>query len=218
MKLLNSLLRRKFQSGDYWRQRYEKGRTSGPGSYGRLSEYKAQIVNGIVEDRAIRSVIEFGCGDGNQSALFDIPRYVGVDISPLVIERARSTFADRPDWSFEVADKKVRTVGRHDMSMSLDVIYHLVEDDVFDSYMRDLVSASRRYLLIYASDHDETTADVHVRHRKYSDWLARKAPEFKLATNYEQPYPKGADTDPKTTSFAHFKLFKITQIASKMDS
>ena len=42
-----------------------------------------------------------------------------------------------------------------DLSLSLDVIYHLVEDDVFEYYMRTLFEASNGYVIIYASDSDD---------------------------------------------------------------
>ncbi|MGD9858413.1 MAG: hypothetical protein AB7U20_26025 [Planctomycetaceae bacterium] len=65
-----SPLRRKFTgSSDYWVRRYRKGRNSGGGSYGRLAEFKAQVLNDLVREHRIQTVIEFGCGDGNQLAL-----------------------------------------------------------------------------------------------------------------------------------------------------
>ena len=35
-----------------------------------------------------------------------------------------------------------------DLSISLDVIYHLIEDDVFDLYMNNLISSFASILLI----------------------------------------------------------------------
>ena len=53
-------------SRDYWEQRYSSGSNSGDGSRGKLAEFKAEIINSLVKDKKIESVIEFGCGDGNQ--------------------------------------------------------------------------------------------------------------------------------------------------------
>ena len=94
------------------------------------------------------------------------------------------------------------------MTMSLDVIYHLVEDNVFERYMTDLFSAADRFVLIYASDHDATTLTKHVRHRRYSDWIATYAPEFQLARELENPFVKSALSADKDTSFAFFRLFQ----------
>jgi len=50
----------------YWDQRYTSGGTSGEGSYGELARFKAETLESIFTDNDIKSVIEFGCGDGNQ--------------------------------------------------------------------------------------------------------------------------------------------------------
>lgn len=56
-------------SGDYWEQRYRQAGNSGAGSYGRLAEFKAEVLNEFVARHSIGSVVEFGSGDGNQLTL-----------------------------------------------------------------------------------------------------------------------------------------------------
>ena len=68
-------------SSDYWRLRYERGGNSGAGSYNRLAEFKAEILNELVSEKSIKTVIEFGCGDGSQLQLAAYPRYLGFDVS-----------------------------------------------------------------------------------------------------------------------------------------
>jgi hypothetical protein len=43
-------------------------------------------------------------------------------------------------------------LGRFDLELSLDVIYHLVEDEVFDAYMRSLFAHAGRFVVIYSSN------------------------------------------------------------------
>jgi hypothetical protein len=74
-------------SGSFWEAVYREGGTSGPGSYGRLAEFKAEILNEFVRTKEIHSVIEFGCGDGAQLQLASYPEYVGVDVATGSIER-----------------------------------------------------------------------------------------------------------------------------------
>lgn len=198
-----------FNSGDYWRDRYLAGGHSGAGAYGRLAVYKAHVVNLVTHSRKVRTVIEFGSGDGNTASLFHIPRYTGVDLSQEALARARERAADRGDWRWmTLADFKADPQ-TCDMAMSLDVIYHLVEDEVFDDYMRRLFTAARRLVLVYSSDHSDGEATpAHVRHRAYSDWIAREAPDWSLAKTWNQPYPFGPGTNPRHTSFAFFRLFR----------
>ena len=56
-------------STKYWQERYATGGDSGVGSYEKFAEFKAEIVNAFVSTYGVTSVIEFGCGDGNQLRL-----------------------------------------------------------------------------------------------------------------------------------------------------
>ena len=51
-------------SGSYWEERYARGGNSGAGSYNRLAEFKAEYLNRFVSEHEIKTVIEFGSGDG----------------------------------------------------------------------------------------------------------------------------------------------------------
>ena len=67
MNLLRKIFdRKKFYSSKYWENRYKAGGNSGSGSYSNLAIFKAEIINSFVKDNKIESVIEFGCGDGQQ--------------------------------------------------------------------------------------------------------------------------------------------------------
>lgn len=208
-RLLSRFRKRPFTgSAEYWTRRYGDGRTSGAGSYGRLAEYKAEFINALVAEKGVTSVIEYGSGDGNQASKFDFANYTGVDVVPQVVEAARKRFADRPSWRFLTVAQEAGMDHRFDMSMSLDVIYHLVEDEVFDAYMSRLFATADRYVLIYATDHEEPdTGSAHVRHRRYTDWIAANAPRFGKLRAWDNPHGSAPGTDPKTTSFAFFQLF-----------
>ena len=74
-------------SGTYWETRYSGGGNSGAGSYGQLAEFKAEVINDFVISKGISSIIEFGCGDGNQLLLARYPRYTGLDVSKVALAR-----------------------------------------------------------------------------------------------------------------------------------
>ena len=84
----------------YWEDRYAQGGTSGPGSSGRLGDFKAQILNSFVRDFEISSVIEFGCGDGHQLSLMNYPLYIGLDTSPTAVALCRARFANDQKKAF----------------------------------------------------------------------------------------------------------------------
>jgi hypothetical protein len=91
-------------SASFWDSVYRQGGTSGPGSYGHLAEFKAEILNEFVRAKGIRTVIEFGCGDGAQLQLARYPEYVGIDVAAGSIDRCCHLFADDPTKRFYLAD------------------------------------------------------------------------------------------------------------------
>ena len=140
-----------FSSAAYWQQRYRAGGHSGAGSYGRLAAFKADFLNAFIHDNAIAGAIEFGCGDGNQLALLDIADYAGLDVAPAAIARCRERFAGQPGRQFRLMQDREGLVAA-ELTLSLDVVYHLVEDDVFADYMETLFAYAWRFVVIYASD------------------------------------------------------------------
>ena len=61
-------------SESYWDQRYLSGGTSGAGSYGKFAEFKAEILNDFVRENGVMSIVEYGCGDGNQLKMATYPQ------------------------------------------------------------------------------------------------------------------------------------------------
>ena len=61
-------------------------------------------------------------------------------------------------------------------------IYHLVEDEVFETYMRDLFRAAPRCVAVYSTDADVTHIGQapHVRHRCFSASIARQIPGWRM--------------------------------------
>ena len=141
-------------SGDYWEARYAAGGNSGDGSYGRLARFKAEFLNQFVREHGIQSVLELGCGDGSQLALANYPSYLGIDLSATAVQQCRQRFAADATKEFVVHDPlRTPSLGRSaQLALSLDVVYHLVEDDVFEAYMRCLFGAATEHVVMYASN------------------------------------------------------------------
>lgn len=190
----------------YWEQRYAAGGNSGEGSYSKLASFKADVINTFVAKHNVHSVIEFGCGDGNQLSLSKYPNYLGLDVSPTAIELCNEKFSSDKTKSFLLTSEYNNQSA--DLTLSLDVIYHLIEDSVFEGYMSALFSASKRYVIIYASDsnRNESSQGVHVKHRKFTDWVTNSFPSFNLAAHIpnKYPYTNGVEGG----SFASFYIYE----------
>jgi SAM-dependent methyltransferase len=194
-----------FQSSRYWDSRYAKGGNSGTGSYGDLAAFKARILNEFVARKNIKSIAELGCGDGNQLLLSQYPRYVGYDVSSNAIKRCKNLFSQDSSKRFVLLDGEYRGCGQAEVSLSLDVIYHLVEDDVYEQHMKMLFAAASRYVVIY-SDNTESRRDwIHVRHRRFSDWIERHCPEWVLAEHIPNEFPWKPDA--QMGSWADFWIY-----------
>jgi hypothetical protein len=189
-----SLLRQRLAfsgSAPFWEQRYQRGGTSGPGSYGALGAAKAEFLNGFVRNHGIESVIEFGCGDGHQLSLAEYPSYIGLDVSRSAIGRCRSRFAADRSKSFFLYDGACFAdragLFTADLAVSLDVIYHLVEDAIFETYMTHLFLAGRRYVVLYSTNSVARDDAPHVRHRVFTSWVAASCPQWRLSQVTEGP-------------------------------
>lgn len=193
-------------SGEYWEARYASGGNSGAGSYDKFAEFKAEILNSFVEANDIASVIEFGCGDGNQLELASYEKYLGLDVSEAALALCRKKFAADPGKSFKsMAEYDGENA---DLALSLDVIYHLVEDEIFTRHVRALFAAARRFVVIYSSNTDEgEAAEVkHVRHRKFTRWIDENIQGWQLRERLPNRYPYTGDY--KTGSFADFYIYE----------
>jgi hypothetical protein len=191
-----------FSSASYWEGRYRAGGNSGAGSYGRLAAFKAAFVNGFTELNGVRSIIEFGCGDGNQLSVLSVPHYTGVDVSPTVLARCRTRF---PNHVF-VDPSRLGDVPAADLGLSMDVIFHLTEDTAFEHYMRSLFALSTDFVIIYSSDRDARAPDLHVRHRHVSAYVQRTLPAWSLLARVPNIYPFDPQ-HPNDTSFSDFMVF-----------
>jgi hypothetical protein len=136
---------------------------------------------------------------------------VGVDVSPASVTLCRQRFANDPGKRFLLAGTD--DPGTADLVLSLDVIFHLVEDDVFHEHMATLFARARRLVAIYASDRDAMTADAHVRHRSVSFWIFRHAPEWDRVMHIPNPYPYDRAC-PEDTSFADFHIYARRPVAA----
>ena len=193
-------------SHQYWDDRYRRGGNSGPGSYNRLAYFKAEVLNQFVRDNAIEKVMEFGCGDGAQIGLAEYPVYIGVDVSPWAVKACKKMYSGDSRKTF-FQSSEVPADQKADLTLSLDVIYHLVEEEIFESYMRKLFEVADRYVVIYSSNYDQPWSDPHVRHRAFTQWIDLNQRDWELRQVIKNKYPYDP-TDPDNTSFADFFIYQ----------
>lgn len=209
---LKRIKNKKFPGSEkYWEDRYKSGRNSGSGSYNRLSEFKAKTINEFIAEKQIASAIEFGCGDGNNLSMIKYRKYIGLDVSTTAIRICMNKFKNDLTKSFYVYNSLSfcdnQKIFNAELSISLDVIYHLIEDDIFEKYMTDLFQASKKYVMIYSRDYAEKH-DIHQRSRKFSQWINENQKSFRMIKKIENPYRYDLK-DPDNTSNADFFIYEL---------
>jgi hypothetical protein len=93
-----------------------------------------------------------------------------------------------------------------DLVMSCDVIYHLVEDEVYNSYMKNLCNFSHKYIVIYAKNENIYHAQ-HVRFREFVSYFNQAS--FNLIQTIPNMYPQHiVGHNNENTSPSDFFIFK----------
>jgi SAM-dependent methyltransferase len=173
-------------SGEYWKNRYIKGGDSGVGSYSFFADFKAEIINRFIQENRVEDAIEFGCGDGYQTSLINYKKYTGFDISKIAISKSKKLFKKDKTKSFYLL--KEYNGEKAELSLSLDVIYHLVEEDVFKEYMKLLFNGSNKYVIIYSSNMEGQIGE-HIKHRKITNWICQNIKGWRLINHIPNKFP-----------------------------
>jgi len=189
------LLNPKFNSSNYWEKRYAQGGNSGDGSYGQLAQFKADVINQFVRTHQVQSVIEYGCGDGNQLQLFTFHSYLGFDVSPTVIQLCQKKYASDSSKAFKLIHNYQGETAQ--LTLSLDVLYHLVEEPVYTAYLNRLFASAQAYVIIYSTNFDENlpTRTAHGKHRCFTNWVTQNCADWQFVERIANQYPEASSAD-----------------------
>lgn len=168
---------------DYWRKRYINEGTSGAGASAELADFKSKVINNLIKTNNILSVIEFGCGEGIFLKNLKLNKYIGLDVSEIAIRKCAEEFSNKDDYSFFIYnpygffDKQKLFIS--ELSLSLDVIYLIIEDTIFEKYMRDLFNSAIKFVVIFSTNHEESQY-LYIKNRKFTDWIVQNIPGWNL--------------------------------------
>lgn len=169
-----------FNSKNYWNDRYTRGETSGAGSYNEFAIYKANIINNFIKNNRIKTIIDYGSGDGNQLKLINTEniKYTGIDTSAFIISKCKEIFKDDMTKTFINSDD-INNEFKADLVLSCDVVYHLIEDHIYTDYINKLFNMSDKYVIIYAPNKNYDEA-IHVKKREFIEYIFDNFKKFNL--------------------------------------
>lgn len=195
LKIRLRILRLRFPgSVKFWTSVYEAGGNSGEGSYGNLAVFKAEVINRFIKDHDVHSIIEFGCGDGNQLSLMAYPSYLGLDVAPGAINLCSNRFRDDNSKAFMLFDPKHFKSGlglSADLTLSLDVIFHLIERESYELHLSQLFAGSRKWVIIYGYNSNTFFSEPYSFPRQFTDWIETNLPKWNLHEVVKNRYPLG---------------------------
>lgn len=179
----------------YWERRYRDGRTSGAGSEGDEGAYKAAYVSKFLAEREVKTLVDWGCGDGQVLAQIELPaqtQYIGVDISPFTVARLRKNNEfPGPRYLFHTVDSySTGTRTQFELGLSMDVLFHFPEDRDYGEYLLRLFQCAEKYVMIYSTNYAGGRTSRHVFRREFTPDIAEHFPEWEL-TAVETPLREG---------------------------
>lgn len=129
----------------YWNSRYGMGGTSGAGSIGLIRDWKWSVIEKYVTD--LDDFIDIGCGDREFWKGRSASKYVGVDLSSVLIERHKPQY---PEFRFVCAGGEERLEGLHaKVVLCLDMLFHVLDDAAYSAILENLAHYSRDWIFIY---------------------------------------------------------------------
>lgn len=186
-----------FSSKKYWEKRYHTGGNSGSGSYNSIASFKAEVINDFINTHSIDTLVDLGCGDGNQVKYLKINNYIGLDVSKTAIKLCTKMYEKDSSKNFYIFEQlkydQIIKDFEPELTLSLDVIYHLIENAVFETYIQNLFYGSTKFVIIFSTNFDEYTETIHHRNREFTNYVNKNILGWKLLKIIENPF-KGVDS------------------------
>eukprot|EP00928_Gymnodinium_smaydae_P070221 TRINITY_DN54112_c0_g1_i1.p1 TRINITY_DN54112_c0_g1~~TRINITY_DN54112_c0_g1_i1.p1 ORF type:complete len:336 (-),score=83.60 TRINITY_DN54112_c0_g1_i1:64-1071(-) len=141
------------------------------------------------DGRGLR-LLDLGVGDGRQAYMLlerfpSVSHYIGLDLSPSVVERTSSSFAEllhasadasaaasgvsrtapavAEFYAYDGFELPVQVASRSfDVALSLQVLMHILEEELFDAYMSLLCAPTHKFIIVHAAD-AEIEQENHIR-------------------------------------------------------
>jgi hypothetical protein len=201
-----------FNTKKYWENRYKSGRNSGPGSYNELAKFKAKIINEFINKNNIKSIIDYGVGDGNQLKFINTEnkKYIGIDISKTIINKCTELFKNDNTKVF-ILENNMQNLNV-DLVISCDVLYNLIEDKEYVNYIKNLFNISKSYVIIYARNED-LNYKPHIKFRKFTDYINENFINWNLIEHIPNIYPQLiVGIDNHNTSPCDFYIYKKSEL------
>lgn len=125
----------------YWEKHYKYGGNSGTSLMGREWLWEHIIKYSKMDD-----VIDIGCGDLFFWEGRDCNRYIGIDISPTVINE---NYNKRPNWRFICDSADIQQNIFSETVISFNFLFHILDDNTFNKILENITFYAKDTILIW---------------------------------------------------------------------
>lgn len=194
---------------NFWNAWYKIGGNSGPGSEGELLKFKAEYLNDQFKKFDIKTVFDFGCGDGVLASRLNCQSYLGIDVSSEAIKKCQ--IIHKPNFHFEsrhCSDLspsiiKSKFSSSLDCCMCIDVLYHVSDFKVVDRILSNLFQSNAKIIILYTIPDERIKKNFE---NPSACLFSRKlAP---ILTKFESLYKLVDRTEPRLISAAGFFVYR----------
>jgi SAM-dependent methyltransferase len=100
------------------------------------ANYRSQVlVNEYIRPRPSDRILDIGCGPGNMMPFLPECQYLGVDVNPEYIAKARGRYGNRGEFVCErVSHHNVSELGAFDIVLALGLTHHLDDEEARDLF------------------------------------------------------------------------------------
>jgi SAM-dependent methyltransferase len=134
-----------FDNRVFWDRRYTSNPSlgSGVGSRGDNLLHKRQIIERLLGRLVPSTVLDVGCGDHEVLRdLANLPGYLGLDVSEVVVGRNRQLFPHRRFECIDFLSCTNLTALRSDVVLCTEVLIHQHRREQYDRFVGNLVAAA----------------------------------------------------------------------------
>jgi hypothetical protein len=159
---------------NYWNTRYRLGGNSGYNT----DEYATKYSNYVwfIIEKSIgkqNDIIDIGCGDLELWKNRECEKYIGIDISPKIIEKNRKI---RPNWTFIVSSADKNFDINAETVICMNTLYHIMNDLEYDKIINNIIMWSKKYIIIitwYKRPTELKDDDFYEKYRDFNIYQKR---------------------------------------------
>lgn len=137
-----------FNSDKFRDDRYIHWGNSWEWSYWLNARYKADFINKFIKEHGIDTAVEIGCWDWANLWMYDVFEYTWYDVSYFIIEKCKDMYKNDNWKRFFVNDDNTK-FQKAELSLCLDVLYHIFPQDRFEKMIDKVIEAWEKYVIIY---------------------------------------------------------------------